>query len=331
MTARTWKIAGIVLGALLVYVLVVERPFTDSVRGPAKKKTLLFPAVDPAAASRIEIKAAGRISSLEKEGGSWRVVSDGGFPADSKAVSDLLARVDTLAVGPVVSENPSKRSTFGVDESGAEVRIEGASGTMAHFWVGRSTPDYSGVFLRPEGSDQVYGIGGITRYVFDRGAQTWRDRKIVPFDAELVRKVTVAYNDTLLTLVREGADSLATAAWTVSGNRPDQPQAAVRAGQGRIVATTIAGLTADGFPAATDTIPSVWEPLALRLEVEVAGGDRVTIEFGPKNKANQHFVRRAGDRAVYLAGPWRLTRLKKTYAEVTQGPGAGGGPGGVAR
>src|SRR5512140_2097294 len=169
MSRRTWQILWGILAVLVVYVLVVERPFVSDIRGPAHRKQMLFPSFDPAQAATIEIRSPGKTTRLEKDGATW-VVADGRYQADQKAVNDLLARVDTLAAGPVVSENREKEGALGVDSTGVDVKISGASGALAHFRVGRSTPDYSGLFVKLEGSNDVYGVPGINRYLFDRGA-----------------------------------------------------------------------------------------------------------------------------------------------------------------
>jgi hypothetical protein len=325
-TSRTWKVLWGVLLFLVLYVVLVERPFVDDVRGPSNRKALLLRDFDPAQATSIEIRSGGRTSRLEKDGGSWVVASDGRFPADAKAVADLLARADTVQAGPIVSENKEKQGTFGVDSTGVEVRILGGAAELAHFWVGKSTPDFSGLFVRLEGSNDVHGIPGWNKFAFDRENQTWRERKLVPFDPESVQKLTVAFADSVLTFTRQGNDSLKTSAWTVLGNHPGQPEAPAIAEAVRPLVQAATNLMADAFPAPTDTIPTVWEPLAMRIEVEARGGDRVTVEFGPKNATDQYYVRRSGQNAVALVGTWRLARFRKHYPDMLKPLGAGAPP-----
>lgn len=325
MSSRVGRILIGLLIALGIWVLVVERPWTDDIRGPAGPGGLLFKSFDPAAAATIEISAPGSATRLEKEGGSWVVAGPGRFRADQKAVGELLARVDTLAAGEVASVNPSRRGLFGVDSTGVQVAISGAAGPMARFWVGGSTPDFSGLYLRVEGRDEVYPVSRITRFQFDRGQQTWRDRRIVPVEAEEIRRMELSWADTTVTLVRQGSDSLKSSQWTVSGNRPAEAEAPAHPEQARSMAQGFATLLADGFPAVTDTIPAGWEPPAWRFVIEAANGQRTTVEAGPTNAQKQHFVRRAGDPNVFLLGPWRFTRFKKSYTEL-RSRGAGGTP-----
>ncbi|TPW16785.1 MAG: hypothetical protein FD129_623 [bacterium] len=76
---------------------------------------------------------------------------------------------------------------------------------------------------------------------------------------------------------------------------------------------------ADAFPAATDTIPTVWEPLVYRFDLTARNGERAVLEVGPKLPRGQHVVRRAGSTDVMLVGPWRFTRFKKGWGELTAG------------
>lgn len=312
------------LAALLAWVMLVERPWTDDIRGPSDRKGTLFKSFDPAAATLIEVRASGAATRLEKDGGSWIVAGPGRFRADQKAIGEMLARIDTLVVGEVASVNPAKRGLFGVDSTGVQVSISGASGPMARFWVGNSTADFSGLYLRVDGKDEVYPVSHITRFQFDRGQQTWRDRQIVPVEAEEIRRMTLAWADTTVTLTRQGSDSLKTAQWTVRGNGPGQADGPARAEVARSLAQGFSTLLADGFPAASDTIPATWEPLTCRFDIESANGQVSTLEIGPANAQKQHYVRRAGNADIYLLGPWRFTRFKKGYEELK--PPAGGAP-----
>jgi hypothetical protein len=262
------------------------------------------------------VVAGGKTTKLVKSGDDWQVASDGNFHADRKAVKDLLAIVDTMEVDGVASMNPAKRSTFGVDSTGVGVTIGGSAKSSARFWVGNSTPDFSGLFLRVDGKDDVYSVARINRFQFDRGQQTWRDRKIVPLEAEQIRKMTLSWADTTVTLTREGADSLKRSTWTVAGNRPGESAAPAKPEMARMMATGFGTLLSDAFPTATDTIPSRWEPLNYRFEIEGLNGARSVVEVGPKLSRGQHVVRRAGEPGIYLLGPWRFTRFKKSRAEL---------------
>lgn len=321
MNRRMISILVGLLAALLVWVLVVERPWTDDIRGPSSRKGLLFKSFDPASAVSIEVRASGATTRLEKEGGTWVVAGPGRFRADQKAIGEMMARVDTLVAGEVASINPDKRGLFGVDSTGVQVTISGAGGPLARFWVGNSTADFSGLYLRVDGKDEVYPVSHITRFQFDRGQQTWRDRQIVPVEAEEIRRLTLAWADTTVTLTRQGSDSLKTAPWTVRGSGPGQADSPARAEIARSITQGFATLLADGFPAATDTVPASWQPLSCRFEIEAANGQTTTIEVGPSNAQKQHYVRRVGNPDIYLLGPWRFSRFKKGYDELTQPAG----------
>jgi hypothetical protein len=316
MNRKTLRTLLAVLVALGLWVLVVERPWQDDIRRPARDSGRLFPKFDPADARTVTIETPAGATRLERDGDAWIVADADRFRADTKAVQEMLARVDTMETATVASTNPDKRATFGVDSSGVGVTIADAGGRdLVRFRVGNSTPDFSGLFVRPEDADAVYAVPGLNRFHFDRGQQTWRDKAVVPIAAEEVRRVTVAWGDTTVSVSRVGDDSLDVAAWTVAGNRPGETEAPALAVPARTLARGVAGLVADAFPTAQDTVPAEWT-LAWTLEVESRSGERVVVEVGPKLARGQHVVRRAGDREVYLVGPWRFTRFQKRWDEL---------------
>jgi hypothetical protein len=312
---RTFLLAILVL--LGAWVLLFDNPFQDDIRGPSNRKGRVFKDFDPAGATNVAITAGGTTTRLEKDGGTW-IVSEGRFRADQKAVGEMLARVDTMIIGSVASVNPAKQGTFGVDTTGVHVVIQGGGG--ADFFVGTSSPDFSGLFLRVNGKDEVYSVPAVTRFNFERGQQTWRDKRVVPFEAEEIRSIAMSWADTTVTLTREGTDSLKTATWAVAGNLPGQPSAPAKADQARSIATGLGNLMADMFPTPQDTIPATWEPLVYRFDLTAANGDHAVIEVGPKLSKGQHVVRRVGDPAVVMIGPWRFTRFKKGYSELLGEP-----------
>ncbi|HEX7880865.1 MAG TPA: DUF4340 domain-containing protein [Candidatus Eisenbacteria bacterium] len=315
MNPRTRNILFGILILLGAWVLLVERPYKDDIRGPSTRKGRVFKDFDPTGATHAAITTAGNITNLEKDGGTW-IVSEGRFRADQKAVEEMLARVDTMVIGSVASENPAKQSTFGVDTSGVHVVIEGGGG--ANFWVGTSSPDFNGLFVRVDGKNEVYSVPQVTRFNFERGQQTWRDKRVVPFPAEEIRSIVMTWADTTVTLTREGTDSLKTSTWSVSGNLPGEASSPAKPNDARLIANTLGNLMADTFPTAQDTIPVAWEPLVYRFDLTAANGDHAVIEVGPKLAKGQHAVRRVGDPAVVMIGPWRFTRLKKGYDQLRE-------------
>jgi hypothetical protein len=316
MNRKTLRALLALLVALGLWVLVVERPWQDDIRRPAKESGRLFPKFDPGDARVIAIDTPAGPTRLERDGDAWIVAGADRFRADRKAVEELLARVDTLEVATVASTNPAKRGTFGVDSSGVGVTISDAGGApIARFRVGNSTPDFSGLFLRVEDADAVYAVPGLSRFHVDRGQQTWRDKTIVPIAAEELRRVTVAWGDTTVSLTRVGDDSLDVAAWRVGGNQPGETEAPALAVPARTLARGVAGLVADAFPTAADSVPADWT-LVWTFEVESRAGERIVVEVGPKLTRGQHVVRRAGEPEVYLVGPWRFTRLQKRWEEL---------------
>ncbi len=74
----------------------------------------------------------------------------------------------------LISENPAKWSTYGVDSTGRQLQVYNRKGELQnHLVVGRSTVNWQSSYLRAIGEDQVYQTRqGIYRFIA-AGAEFW--------------------------------------------------------------------------------------------------------------------------------------------------------------
>jgi hypothetical protein len=221
---------------LLIIFLLSENPFK---KGGEEGGLPLFAGFDSAAVSVIEIYSAADTTRMEKVNGVWGVKTQGDYPADREAVGQMLARVRDMERGEVASRNPEKRSVFEVDGSNLSARYLGAGDeVLAHLYVGKSGPGYSGSYVRSEGSDDVILVKGYLRSVFDKGERGWRDRTIFDIDQNAVLRFTMDHADTVITA--RTADKIR---WYLSG--PDSVEAKMNMVEN--VLRTFSSLMADDF------------------------------------------------------------------------------------
>ena len=182
----------VVLG-LLVFIL--ENPFGKSEQEKKVEEAgLLFPYFNKADAAKIEIIAAFGTTTtvLVKQNDQWLVESMDNYPADQKAVEELLDKVAEMKTVQRASSNPEKQSVFQVDSSGVEAKLTDAGGNLlAHLFAGKTTPEIFNSYVRAADSNDVYIVKGYLKATFDKGYRSWRDRTIFAFLKEDVTHLTI--------------------------------------------------------------------------------------------------------------------------------------------
>ena len=171
----------VVLGLL---VLIFENPFG---KNESEKKIeaarSLFPNLKKESVAKIEIAASEETTTLARENDQWLVSSMDNYPADQKAVEELVDSVIEFKTIQLASTNPEKQSVFQVDSSGVEAKLLNASGNvLAHLFAGKTTADFFSSYVRAADSNNVYVVKGYLKSVFDKGGRTWKDRTIFDFN-----------------------------------------------------------------------------------------------------------------------------------------------------
>ena len=175
----TLALAALVLVGL---VFAIANPFKDSIRSDNPERVDLVDAAAIRGADHLQIRIAGKDDVVLKRGGDqWVVESQGGFPADTSAVSAVLGAVAGAKSLKVVSANPEKRGKFQVDETGVEVTVFAGGQELSHLWVGKAGTDFSTSYVRMDDADPVHVVRGINRNMVDR-YRGFRDHTLLKFD-----------------------------------------------------------------------------------------------------------------------------------------------------
>ncbi|ACY17862.1 DUF4340 domain-containing protein [Haliangium ochraceum] len=170
----TWNkvlIAALVVQLGLALAINFRAGSAETVRRP----TSILPDLDLAQVSRISIygpPASGTEPAivLEREGEGeaqfWRLTNGNGYPAQAAAVSDLLDKLASLrSAGPVVtSAVRHQQLEVSADEHRRKLVVETPDGNARTIYVGKPSRARL-TFVRVDGSDDVFAVGGIS----DRG------------------------------------------------------------------------------------------------------------------------------------------------------------------
>jgi hypothetical protein len=153
MEIKQWRTPLIILAVLLGLYLI-------SNMGQSRHSTNVKRVFD------IERESVGRFVIVENDtkaefiwyDSSWTVSA---YPADELRkwrIDNFFKNVLGVQRESLVSENPTKFATYGVDEvQGRQVEIYDLDGNLAgHLIVGSSSSNYQSSFIRKMGSDEVY-------------------------------------------------------------------------------------------------------------------------------------------------------------------------------
>ena len=182
----------VILGAITFFVNRGEE--LQSYENRQSKAEKMFPDITSITAgdkvSQIEITTGSDTTTLRQSGTQWLVSNMNDNPADQEEVKTLLEKIDKQKPFDLVSKNPDKQAGFEVapasDElplAGVEVKLKGSGEKLlAHFFVGKNTPDFFNAYIRQQGSQKVYIASDLSKSNFDKGTRTWRNRKIFNFN-----------------------------------------------------------------------------------------------------------------------------------------------------
>lgn len=214
-------------GALVVQLAILVAMSVWSDGSAAAEPRAMFPELDDAVPARIEISdtdASGPLT-LETAAGGWTLPDQGGYPADSARVEELLSKLRDLEVRRAVVSSSRYHATLKVDADDFERRVrvvddEGA--TIADLLLGTS-PNYQIAHVRRGDDDRVYEARGISAWDLNRDSGSWVDTGLIDVPHESIVAVRVTNPAGRFALKRDTTDEAA-GKWQwadASRGRPD--------------------------------------------------------------------------------------------------------------
>lgn len=141
---------------------------------------------------------------LVKKGDSWRLSKPVDYAANQKNVESLLGNLPKLALKERVASSKESYGTYELDDKDAlHVVVSAGDKPAADFYVGKSGG--RGQSVRIAGTDGVFIVDGLSKYLFDRDTKGWRDLAILEVEPEKVTKVVVENEIGTFTFTKDGA------------------------------------------------------------------------------------------------------------------------------
>jgi hypothetical protein len=275
-----------------------------------KEEASVFPRMMESTPSKIEIKRKGEVITLERRGGEWVVTTSGGYPADEAEIEEILTKVKEFRRERIVSRNPKKRSVFHVDKKeGIEVKILGSdTSTLAHFYVGKSGPDYMSTYIREKGCDEVLLVDGYLRADFGKESGRWRDRTIFDFDHTRVEKLVLKLKEEDKIVISRDEE----------GNWLIEEPIEAEADKEKVerLLQNFSSLNCSDFAEGVDLKKCGLEEGEEKIVAYLQGGESKELLFGGETEQGERYVRREDKDTVFLLSKYRAKNLLKNIEEL---------------
>jgi hypothetical protein len=254
--------------------------------------------LDSTSVNSISIVSASSSMTLVRKESQWFLDQPIQAPADQAMVGTLLHDAATVRINSVISSKPEKHALFQVDSSGTKITFSHASGEGFSIVLGKAGPNFTDVYARREGSNDVVLIHAGISYTSNRPMKEWRDHAILQLPAGSVQEIGFRYGDTTFTLARR--DSI----WMI-GSSPVPESAAMGLVNG------LSNLRADDF---LDTTPTQQSKLVGTISVS-----GIQIRWHQTRGSERYLVQTSLSRQWYQVDQWKAQQVLKRKKDLTAG------------
>ncbi len=301
-----WSTAGlvVVLGGLGAYIYFVtwKTPETDA--GPKKEK--VFAALQADKIDELTVStAAGDVTTLKKQGGTWQLTQPIAVKADESEVSGITTALTSVEIVRVVDENPTNLNDYGLSNPRIEIDFRaGGDKDSRKLFVGEKTPTGADLFAKRNDEKKVFLIPAFQETTLNRRTFDLREKVLLKFDREKVDSLDVSAGGKTLAVAKEGGE------WKIT--KPVQTRAdfgTVEGLVGRLQTVQMKSIVTDEAKPADLKQYGLDKPDAtVNLNV---GSARATLLLGGKAPDNTVYARDASKPAVVTVEGALLDELKK--------------------
>ena len=195
----------VVLGGLGAYIYFVLSKQSDDT---ASKQEKLFTGVESDKIEELKVKSeSGDVTTLKKEGGTWKIVSPVSVPASEGDASGIANVLGTLEIVRVIDDTPTDLKEYGLDPPRIEIEFKSSEGKPSgRLLVGEKTATGGNLYARHDGDNRVVLIGQYQEASLNKSTFDLRDKAIVKFERDKVDGVDVTAGGPTLEFAKAGGD-----------------------------------------------------------------------------------------------------------------------------
>jgi hypothetical protein len=201
---KTTGILFLLAAALGAFVYFYEIRGEEGRRDAEEAEKRLFAGLEAEDVEAIAITSGdGASVRAERRDGRWEIVEPLVFPGDAFAL-DAMASALAQVTSETAIEDPQVASVYGLDADEREVRFS-ASGEERALRVGDKTPVGSNSYVSVVGEDGVYTVPTYRVNSFAKDLDDLREKRILDFDREAVKRIEASWPDGRVVLERGDA------------------------------------------------------------------------------------------------------------------------------
>ena len=144
-------------------------------------------------------KKEGSIKFIKK-GGTW-VLTDKEYLADSSSVENMLDTLKTLKLSALVSEKGDLKRYELDDEKHIRVKVMKGQEIVFQFSMGKTAPTFNHTFVKLTNDNNIYHANGSFRSYFDKTENDFRDKKVLEFKEESIKRFFIEKDGVSKTLI----------------------------------------------------------------------------------------------------------------------------------
>jgi len=307
---QIYFMAAIFVALALVAYFAYQSKMAPEQRAAQTGKKKMFPNFKADEAKKLKIKSLGSEATLQRDDtGTWIVPDKGNYPADKKALQQILDAIESMDTGTVVSHNPEKQRLYEVDEMmGTEVTfLDKSDQEIAHFFVGKAGQDFFSTNVRLAGTNDVRLVNKMLSHMFKRPGGDWRDKLIFDIDEAKIAKLSVTGEEGTVIFGKSEQGTWSTI--EPAGKEADAEEI-------KRCAAAFAKLRASGFADEKDKDKFALDKPGRVITATTDDGEAHTLNVcGEKSKA-QFFVQRAGSDTVFFISKYQIDRMSKSWEHI---------------
>lgn len=315
-------LAVIFLGLLAAYYLM-ENPSTDIYDMSEARVEPLFGGLSTDNIAKIKITTKNAETNLARTDTGWVVVEEDNFPANEDLINQILESLPEMTTEEIASNNPENAEFYKVDpENGVRVRMMNKNDkVLADYYVGKNGPGRNS-YVRVEGDDLVTIQENVFKYQYDKSTKAWRNRSIVKFDAEKVKRLEItrpgAPKDTPLEEAAGGATETVALVKNAAGEW-EMMQPEFRNGNKsniQNVVRTFSNLTASDIPPQDAENTGLDEPYITARVVMEDGLEHTAVIGAKREKANNYFAKNVDSDLIFAVAKYQVDTFRKSLDEL---------------
>ena len=244
---------------------------------------------------------------LEKKNDEWKMLSPRKWEVDQELVNRMVGEISRLEAERVIKEEKPELKNYGLAKPRLRITFQG-EGKIQELLVGEKTPVGYQYYAKRRDLPSVYVVSGYRLDDFFKKPEDLRERRLLRFEKNEVRKVTLVYPDKKITLEKKEEEWEITSPLKTKGDKWEI--------EGLL--DDLKNLRIEKFveERAEDLKKYSLDKPLFRVEIWL-GKDMAYkgLDFG-KEEENLVYVARSGLGQVFAVNKDKMKRLKKTLFEL---------------